>query len=668
MQRKGLAGVVWIFWLGSAGLSLRAETPAAASPSLPPYQTLRFEQDWNFLSDSSRRSDLWDPPKFIPLHCRRLPVLSHAIDRCTIEWRRHAAARVNDMATTDEKDKDIPTEPIGRQSMTLGSAQGNFERRTGLWERSGFSRSLWAKDYRLWSPQPVAEIADRLGWLTLPEVMRKQAGEMTEFARQIRDEGFRHVVLLGMGGSSLAPEVFQHTLGNAPGCPSLTVLDSTHPDAVRATQNRVDLARTLFLVSSKSGTTIEPLSFLRYFWKLVGERSGAPGGQFAVITDPGTPLETMARERAFRRSFLATPDVGGRYSALTVFGLLPAALIGTDLDQLLDRAGAMKESCGPAVKTIQNPGLALGAALGELALAGYDKVTFLTSPGLQSFPAWAEQLIAESLGKNGKGIVPVADEPPGPPEAYGKDRVFVLLDLKGDPSGTQDSRVRALLSSGFPSIAIEVNQKADLAQEFFRWEIAIAAAGAVLGIHPFNQPDVELAKNLARQAMAKGTSGSGDASPTLSTANEAALAQAIREWMNEPQPGRYVAIQAYLAPAHETLDSLQELRRIVRDRTKLSTTLGFGPRFLHSTGQLHKGGPPTGLFLQLIDEPADDLPVPETGFTFGSLIRAQALGDYQALVERGRHVLRVNLGGDVARGLARLRTAFDSILPGSKHD
>jgi len=572
------------------------------------------------------------------------------------------------MATTGEKQQASGAGEIGRQSMVLGGVQASFERRVGLWGSSEFSRKLWSKDYTLWSPEPAAEITDRLGWLTLPDAMKEQAGEITEFARQVRDEGFRHVVLLGMGGSSLAPEVFQQTLGNAPGYPSLTVLDSTHPAAVRATERKIDLARTLFLVSSKSGTTIEPLSFFRYFWKQVSGRSASPGGQFAAITDTGTPLESLARERGFRHCFAATPDVGGRYSALTAFGLVPAALIGVDLDQLLDRSAAMKDACAPESRATANPGLALGAALGELALAGHDKVTFLTSPGLQAFPDWAEQLIAESLGKSGKGIVPIAGEPPGEPAVYGSDRVFVLLDLKGDPAGAADSKVRALLSSGFPSIAIEVNRKADLAQEFFRWEMAIAAAGAVLGVHPFNQPDVELAKDLARKAMARGNSGGDEAAATVITEDVKAFGQQIRDWIGAPQQGRYVAIQAYLPATRETMASLQELRRMGRDKRKVATTVGFGPRFLHSTGQLHKGGPDTGIFLQLIDEPAEDLPVPETDFTFGSLIRAQALGDYQALVERGRRVLRVNLGHDVAGGLIRLRKGFDSVLPGSVHD
>jgi transaldolase/glucose-6-phosphate isomerase len=555
---------------------------------------------------------------------------------------------------------------LASQTIQLGAIQKSFERRIADWSVQGFARALWAKDYRLWSPQPVPEISNRMGWLSLPESMQSQAGDISSFADRVRDEGFRHVVLLGMGGSSLAPDLFQIAFGNAPSRPELIVLDSTHPGAVRSVEARIDLARTLFVVSSKSGTTLEPLSFFHYFWKRVGEKNPKPGQQFVAITDPATPLETLAREREFRRAFLATPDVGGRYSALTVFGLVPAALIGVDINELLDRASAMAQACGASVHSSQNPALLLGAALGELALAGRDKVTFLTSPALDSFAAWAEQLIAESTGKDGKGIVPIAGEPPGPPEAYGVDRVFVRLHLGSESTEERNPLFAALPPAGAPSIEIHLSDMLDLAQEFFCWEIAIAAAGAVLGIHPFNQPDVEMAKDLARKAMAQGAA-SPAAVRTVPASDSGALLPALREWMSGAAPGRYAAIQAYLAPANETTAHLQELRVLIRNRAKLATTLGYGPRFLHSTGQLHKGGPNSGLFLQLVDEPAADLAVPETDFTFGSLIRAQALGDYQALTQRGRRVLRVNLGGDVSGGLANIRRAFENFFDGAPH-
>ena len=543
---------------------------------------------------------------------------------------------------------------VDRQSLRLGPVLNKVEQRMRVWEEKGFSRSLWAKDSALWSREPSPEITDRMGWLTLPEQMQEAAGDLADFAKQIRDDGMRHIVLLGMGGSSLAPEVFERTFGNAPGFPELFVLDSTHPDAVRAAEARIDLAHSLFLVSSKSGTTLEMLSFFRYFWKRMSEKSPTPGRHFVAITDAGSPLEALARERGFRRFFSATPDVGGRYSALSVFGLAPAALMGVDVRCLLDRARTMSAACASSVKTTENPGLVLGAALGELALAGYDKVTLHASPGLESFPSWLEQLIAESTGKDGKGIVPVADEPLGSPESYGKDRVFVRLEWDGSEGDGQDTSFRALEAAGHPSIRIGLAEKADLGGEFFRWEFAIAAAGAALGIQPFNQPDVELAKGLARKAMAKGAHGLGATAPTVSSARPEELERGLREWMGRARPGGYVAIQAYLSPARQTTSHLQDLRCRIRDRSRLATTLGYGPRFLHSTGQLHKGGPNTGLFLQLVDEPVDDFPVPETDFTFGALIHAQAMGDYLALIERGRRVLRVNLGRDVIGGLTRM--------------
>ena len=571
----------------------------------------------------------------------------------------------------DSTSKKTGQAQLGSQTFRLGAVQSGIERRIADWSAQDFAGKLWAKDYHLWSPQPVPEIANRMGWLTLPETMQGRAGEISSFADQVRDEGFRRIVLLGMGGSSLAPDLFHIAFGIAPGRPELIVLDSTHPGAVRSVEAQIELSRTLFVVSSKSGTTLEPLSFFRYFWKRVGERNPRAGQQFVVITDPGTPLETLARERSFRRVFLATPDVGGRYSALTAFGLVPAALIGVDIHELLERASAMAQACGAAVNASQNPGLLLGAALGVLALAGNDKVTFLTSPALDSFAAWAEQLIAESTGKDGKGIVPIAGEPPGPPEAYGDDRVFVRMRLGndspgGDSTADQEAAMRSLLPAGAPAIEIRLNDMLDLAQEFFRWEIAIAAAGAVLGIHPFNQPDVEMAKELARKAMSQGAA-SPAAVRTISAADSGALLQSLREWMDAASPGDYAAIQAYLAPANEITAHMQGLRSLIRNRAKLATTLGYGPRFLHSTGQLHKGGPNSGLFLQLVDEPSSDLAVPETEFTFGGLIRAQALGDYQALVQGGRRVLRVNLSGDVSGGLGHLHRAFETFFGGAPH-
>jgi len=558
------------------------------------------------------------------------------------------------MAGLEKKRQTILAGRLDRQTLTLGNYQIRLGDRLKSWQAADFGCRVWRRDPTLWSPKPVPEITDRLGWLHLPEIMHEQVDDLAAFPEGVRNEGIRDVVLLGMGGSSLAPDVFQSTFGNADGYPRLTVLDSTHPAAVRAVEAQVDLLQTLFLVSSKSGTTTEPLSFFRHFWQRLNQVTKTPGNHFVAITDPGTPLVNLANERKFRRVFLATPDVGGRYSALTVFGLVPASLIGADVHRLLDRAWTMAEACAFCVPGSDNPALTLGATLGELTLAGRDKVTFLASPSLAAFPSWVEQLIAESTGKDGKGIVPVASEPLGSSEAYGPDRLFVSLHLAGERESGLESALRALRAAGHPVVGIELADKADLGQEFFRWEFAIAVAGAAIGIHPFNQPDVELAKQLAREAMKKGNPGAGDAIKSVSAAKPDELRREIRNLLNGAPAGNYVAIQAYLAPTTGTTAALENLQRVIRDRSKLATTLGYGPRFLHSTGQLHKGGPNIGRFLQIVDDTAADLPVPETDYTFGALIRAQALGDYQALLQRNRRVLRVNLGRDVAAELKRI--------------
>jgi transaldolase/glucose-6-phosphate isomerase len=538
-------------------------------------------------------------------------------------------------------------EPLFGMALELGAYQSAVASRLRLWETARFTSRLWNKDPTLWCSDPgVPEITDRLGWLGLPDATLSEVGEWERFAAEIRAEGFRHAVLLGMGGSSLAPEVFHRTWGSTPGFPELLVLDSTHPDAVRAVEERLELRRTLFVVSSKSGTTIEPLSLFRYFW----ERTQAAGRCFAAITDPGTPLEQLAAERGFRRIIRAPADVGGRYSALSVFGMAPAALIGVRLAGVTQSARRMAAACAPEASAAQNPGLVLGAALGELALAGRDKLTFFASAALETFPDWIEQLIAESSGKDRRGIVPVAGEPGGPTETYGSDRVFVWIGLEGEP---ESPALEPLVAAGHPVIRIRLRSREDLGGEFFRWEFATAAACAVLGVHPFNQPDVQLAKDLARRAMER--PGRADSPDEIVPADsEPQLGAALTELLAAAGPGRYVALQAFVAPSGEATAALGRIRAILRDRLRVATTSGYGPRFLHSTGQLHKGGPDTGLFMQLVDEPAQDLRVPETGYTFGQLLRAQADGDAGALRRRGRRPVRIHLGRDAAAGLRRL--------------
>lgn len=565
------------------------------------------------------------------------------------------------MSTLEKKRASLAGIELNRQDLHLGKLQSRVDRRLKSWQAQQYGSRLWKKDWTLWSADPVAELTDRLGWLEMPESMQHQVGALRQFAEKAKADGMRHVVVLGMGGSSLAPEVFQRSFGNQPNYPALMVLDSTHPAAVKALEAKIDLDRTLFLVSSKSGTTTETNSFFYYFWDKLKQLKPEPGEHFAAITDPGTPLEKIAGERNFRAVFTAPEDIGGRYSALTVFGLVPAALIGLDVGDILKRARHMGQACAGSVPEPENPGLVLGAALAELTLAKRDKITFLCSPSLTAFPAWIEQLIAESSGKDRKGIVPVAGEKLGAPEKYGSDRAFVYLRYKSDENHELDRQVAGLEANGHPVLRIEVIEKTDLAQEFFRWELAIAAAGSALGIHPFNQPDVQLAKDLATKAMSEARGGSRRGArlkEEISASDDAAKQQAVSSWASKAKARDYVSVQAYISPTPEHDVALQSITESLRNRLGTAVTVGYGPRFLHSTGQLHKGGPNTVLVLQIVDHPSEDVPVPETDYTFGALIEAQALGDFTALKQRRRRALRINLGSDTKSGLERLGEAL----------
>ena len=557
--------------------------------------------------------------------------------------------------TLEEKRHEVIHGKRARQILELGRDQSRLGERLKSWKKMNFTRRFWAKDPTLWFSEPVPEIKDRLGWLILPEIMHEKLEDIDKFVQEVKKEGIIHLVLLGMGGSSLAPEVFQKTFGYKKDYPGLFVLDSTHPEAVRSMQDKIDLRKTLFLVSSKSGTTLETLSLFRHFWNEASKVYDHPGRYFVAITDPGTPLMNLAQERSFRQVFEAPPDVGGRYSALSVFGLVPAALIGLDTHKLLDRAWVALENNAFCLPEDEASGLILGAALGELSETR-DKLTFLTSSSLRSFPDWIEQLIAESTGKDGKGLVPVVNEPKATIHAYDKDRIFVGLNLEGDQDRELEERLKDLEAAGHPTIRITLEEKTDLGQEIFRWEIAVAATGAVIGIHPFNQPDVQLAKEFTQKMMEEDEAEKqkNKEVETFSVEETEGLANALKNWILKAKPGDYIALQAYLNPQKEVTSALQKVRNELLNRTRLATTLGYGPRFLHSTGQLHKGGPNNGLFLQLVDEPELDLPVPETGFSFGKLINAQSMGDYQALKQRGRRVLRINLRRDVMGGLEQL--------------
>ena len=529
-----------------------------------------------------------------------------------------------------------------------------IEARLRSWQTDRFLERMLEHDPTLWAPEGTPEIEDRLGWLDLPSQMIADAPSLTTFAQEISREGVEHVLVLGMGGSSLAPEVFQNTFGNAAGYPRLTVLDSTHPTAVSRMADSLDISKTLLVVSSKSGTTTEMLSFLYYFSKRMTDLGIDPGSRTVAITDPGTPLETLAAERGFRRVFPAPPDVGGRYSALSVFGLVPAALIGVDIARLL---GTIPTLQSDAVQQA----FKLGATLGEAALAGRDKLTFVTSPALASFPTWIEQLIAESTGKLGGGIVPIGQEPTGDYDGYGDDRVIVYIGLRSETDAT---RIQALRSRVPDWAFVEqiIGDVYELGGLMMHWEIATAAAGAALGINPFDQPDVQLAKDLARAAMSGESGDAPGAATEFLSINDPGIAAAVAEWFSQARLDDYIGIHLYLAPDARAWDLAQRLRGSIGRRAHVATTSGYGPRFLHSTGQLHKGGPASAMFLQIVDDAQkNDIAVPETNYTFGQLIAAQSAGDAGALAQRGRRLLRITVGDDAAGGLDLLAAIVEAL-------
>jgi glucose-6-phosphate isomerase len=497
-------------------------------------------------------------------------------------------------------------------------------------------RRVWREDYTVWKPEPT-EIMNRLGWLAVTDLMSEQMPMLQSFAQDVRDAGFRHVVLLGMGGSSLGAEVLGQVFGSANQYPELIVLDSTLPESVQTVVEAINPALTLFLVSSKSGTTTEPLILHAYFQDLLKKVAGKEkmGHNFIAITDAGTPLVTLAQEKGFRQIFLNSPDIGGRYSVLSYFGLVPAALIGIDITTMLQQANRMRLTCASRVPQHENLGFWLGACMGTLALKGHDKLTLVTSPSIGTFGLWIEQLIAESTGKDGKGIIPVANEPLMQPIYYGNDRLFVYLRVEGDHNQATDTAIDRLISSGHPVVVLEMRNKYDMGAEFFRWEFATAVAGAILCVNPFDQPNVQKAKDTTDRLLRE-YSVSGRL-PKLETTGSLAYLMTLAD------KGKYLAIMAYLRQTPEMDEALTELRREVGERYHIATTLGYGPRFLHSTGQLYKGGQNTGLFLQLTVNHEKDLPIPGKPYTFGTVADAQALGDFQSLQAAGRQVIRVQI-------------------------
>ncbi|MHB8991576.1 MAG: glucose-6-phosphate isomerase [Chloroflexota bacterium] len=556
-----------------------------------------------------------------------------------------------------------------RQKLSLGRWQDAVDRSLrDLAGRDAVIR-LWDRDPTLWKDDPThqAEISQRLGWLTVAGAMRSQLPELEVFRQEVVRDGIEQVILCGMGGSSLCPELLRLTFGSAPGFPRLWVLDSTDPEMVSRVAQQADPARTLHLISSKSGGTIEVDSLYRFFFDRAEAQMGDDAGSaFAAVTDPGTSLERLGAERRFRRVFLNPPDIGGRYSALSLFGLVPAALIGLDLNLLLDDAERMAQACSRSTPTDRNPGLWLGAALGEMAGVGRDKLTLLSSPRLGSFGLWVEQLIAESTGKEGRGIVPLAGEPLAPPESYGEDRFFVYTRLEGDDNAALDQLVARLETLGHPVVTFLLDGEYDLSGEFFRWEFATALAGALLKIDPFDQPNVQESKdNTKRLLDLYRERGSlpveepdlvqGDLE--LRGTEAGTVAGALAAFLDQAREGDYLALMAYLDMAEPMDRALEGLRRRLLERTRLATTLGYGPRFLHSTGQIHKGGPDSGLFLQITADKQARVPIPGQPYDFGTLQAAQALGDRQALRQHGRRVLAIHLGGDVLEGLVRLTQA-----------
>ena len=546
------------------------------------------------------------------------------------------------------------------------------------WNKDNKVARLWKKDASLWTG---ADEGNWLGWLTIVEEQIAHLDVLQKFAEEIRKAHFKHILLLGMGGSSLCPEVLRMTFGKINGHPELHVLDSTDPAQIKAIEQKIDLGSTLFIVSSKSGSTLEPNIYKQYFFERVKAKVGEKevGNRFIAITDPSSKLQQVAENDRFRKIFMGVPSIGGRYSALSNFGMVPGAAMGLDLPKFLENTAKMVQDCGPSVSANANPGVILGTILGVAAIHGHDKLTIVTSPGIFDLGAWLEQLIAESTGKLGKGIIPVDREQLTRPFNYGNDRLIVYLRLVPSPDRAQDFAVVSLQKTGIPVVRINVPNIYHLGQEFFRWEIATAVAGSIIGINAFNQPDVEASKIETRKLTSEyeangklppeapffessGIKLFADEKNAGALKGGAKLAGILKTHLSRIGTGDYFAVLGYIPmnPANEK--ALQKIRHAVRDAKRVATVLGFGPRFLHSTGQAYKGGPNTGVFLQITCDDAEDLPVPGQKYTFGVVKAAQARGDFAVLAERGRRALRVHLGKDLKAGLAALSKAIQEAL------
>jgi transaldolase/glucose-6-phosphate isomerase len=538
------------------------------------------------------------------------------------------------------------------------------------WTKNDKVRRLWQRDATVWTGSDEGQW---LGWLDITEKQLAQLDVFKKIAADIKKAKFKHALLLGMGGSSLCPEVLRMTFGKIKGFPALHVLDSTDPAQIKAIEAQVDLKSTICIVSSKSGSTLEPNIYKQYFFEQIKKKVGAKeaGNRFIAITDPGSKMQQVAEADKFRHIFFGVPSIGGRYSALSNFGMIPAAGMGLDVGKFLKNTQEMVKACGASVAADKNPGIVLGAILGTAAREGADKVTIISSPGISDLGAWLEQLIAESTGKQGKGIIPVDREKLAKPEAYGNDRVFAYLRLETKPDKKQDAAVAALEKDGLPVVRISVKNTYNLGQEFFRWEIATAVAGAIIGINAFNQPDVEASKIETRKLTseyestgklppespffeAEGLKFYVDPKNAAALRGPATLHDLMKSHLNRINAGDYFGVLAYITMNEANEGALQVIRHNVRDAKKVATVLGFGPRFLHSTGQAYKGGPDTGVFLQITCDDKIDLPVPGQKYTFGVVKAAQARGDFAVLAERGRRALRVHIGKNVRADLGKL--------------
>ena len=584
------------------------------------------------------------------------------------------------MITLAKKRKEFLRDSTGDQKISYGKSESQVKEALKSLDEKQFTRRLFAKDPFLWKSDEAAvkAIRNRLGWLNINDFIDK-ADEIETFAKEIKREKIKHVVLLGMGGSSLCPEVARETFGSKSGFPKLIMLDNTDPAAVKDVETKIDATKTLFIVASKSGTTTETLSFYKYFHDVVKNKGVSnPGENFIAITDAETSLEQEAKDKNFRKFFTNPEDYGGRYSALSYFGLVPMALIGIDIKKILDNARQIEISSGAFIPSNANPSITLGTFLGINQKQGRDKVTFVLSESVNAFGFWVEQLIAESTGKEGTGLLPVEGEAIGKPEVYGNDRVFVYLYTSEDENEKNEKKLKALEKAGHPVTRIELKNKLALGAEFFRWELATATAGRIIGVNPFDEPNVaeskKNSKDLLKEWKEKGSFGEGE--PVIQDGDVSIYSNESADWMFEghrkslksflngfvklAKSPDYIAMLAYFLQTPEREKTLQSIRTKLRDNLKVATTLGYGPRYMHSTGQLHKGGPNAGVMILLTYDAEADLPIPGNEYGFATLQRAQALGDFRSLNNKNRRVIRIHLGKNVEQSLKKLESSLKS--------